>query len=254
MAIVQTKPEFKLSKNMWRVAVISAALTGGIFTAFLCRFDDGASVASEHYRQMVSFHSRIDPHLPPGAVVFIGDSITQGLAVTAITPYAVNYGIGHDTTSGVLQRLPIYESLGRSRCLVLAIGVNDLKVRNDREIVDNFQEILSRLEHVPWILISAILPIDEKTSDRMGDNLRIQSINRELKNMANINEKCGFVDVGKKLVDQSNGLADPYHTGDGIHLSRKGYAIWIDQLARSLPESPERKVSDQANIGSQTAH
>ena len=40
----------------------------------------------------------MDSLVPVGATVFIGDSITQGLATSAVVPLSVNYGIGGDTT------------------------------------------------------------------------------------------------------------------------------------------------------------
>ena len=60
---------------------------------------------SSRYAKILAYHKRIDSNIPDDAVIFIGDSITEGLAVSSISPVSVNYGIGSDTTLGVLQRL-----------------------------------------------------------------------------------------------------------------------------------------------------
>lgn len=88
--------------------------------------DQSEPEISLFYKSMVDYHKRMDGSIPDGAVIFIGDSITQGLATSAISHAGVNLGIGLDTTAGVLNRLQFYKSIDRSKAVVLAIGVNDL--------------------------------------------------------------------------------------------------------------------------------
>ena len=56
--------------------------------------------------------------------MFLGDSHVQGLAVSSITPNAVNLGIGGNTTVGLIQRLQNLKSLQLARTVVIAIGYN----------------------------------------------------------------------------------------------------------------------------------
>ena len=65
----------------------------------------GVITPGEHSERMLSCHQWMDLIVPAGSVVFIGDSITQGLPVSAIVANGINYGIGGDTTVGVLRRL-----------------------------------------------------------------------------------------------------------------------------------------------------
>jgi len=85
---------------------------------------------TQHFHRMLHYHKRMDGNVPEGSVIFIGDSITQGLCVSAIASPAVNYGIGSDTTVGILQRLPYYNSIKRASAVVLAIGINDIRRRS----------------------------------------------------------------------------------------------------------------------------
>ena len=66
---------------------------------------------TEYYHRMVTSHLRMDPCVPEGSVVFIGDSLTQGLCTAAVVDRSVNFGIGSDTTQGVLERIPRYECI-----------------------------------------------------------------------------------------------------------------------------------------------
>ena len=121
---------------------------------------------SEYYNEITAYHERMDGSVPRGATIFIGDSITQSLATSAVSELSVNYGIGSDTTLGVLNRLPIYESIHSIKAVVIAIGVNDLARRNNDSIIHNYEEILDYIPKNTKILVSAILPIDERVQSK----------------------------------------------------------------------------------------
>ena len=113
-----------------------------------------------HFHRMLRYHKRMDGNVPDGSVVFIGDSITQGLCVSAITCPSVNYGIGSDTTLGVLQRLQDYRSIDRASAVLLAIGINDMKRRSNDEIFENYRLIIEQIPKTTPIVFSAVLPLD----------------------------------------------------------------------------------------------
>ncbi len=69
---------------------------------------------------------------PDKSVVFVGDSLTQSLYVDAVARPSVNYGIGGDTTVGVLGRLPEYRSILCASAVVMAIGVVYMKFRDNQ--------------------------------------------------------------------------------------------------------------------------
>jgi lysophospholipase L1-like esterase len=198
-----------------------------------------------HYQHMIGTHARMDANVPKGAVVFIGDSITQGLCLSAIVPTSVNYGIGGDTTVGVLQRLQIYGSLQKAGAVVVAIGVNDLKYNStNEEILRNYANIIEQMpEDIP-IILSAIFPIDEEIRTLWpGWNQRILALNTDLKALALKSKNHFFTDTGRLLVDTKGNLADTYHDGDGIHLNAKGNAVWIIELQKTLKNAQQGIVS-----------
>lgn len=201
---------------------------------------------SSHYHSMVAYHSRLDTQAPEGAIVFIGDSLTQSLAVSNIASKSFNYGIGSDTTLGVLQRLEIYKSLGRAEAIVLAVGLNDLKRRDPDEIILNYGKILKRLPKNTGVIISALHPVDETKRGRHQSNHRIRQVNQGLQQLAKSDPQWIYTDAGTLLKDAQGNLKPAYHVGDGVHLSATGYAIWtealksaIDALRRNRPALAE---------------
>lgn len=194
---------------------------------------------TDHYRRMMVYHEYMDGNVPDGAVVFIGDSITQGLCVCAVTPLAVNYGIGSDTTYGVLQRLPKYKSLEHCAAIVFAIGVNDLSRRSDDEIISNWKLIMQSIpEDIPAIF-SAMHPLDAETKNISEEsNQRIVRLNEALKNLCAENNQY-FASAYAKLVNEKGNLDPAFHTGDGVHLNTAGYQVWIAVLQTALQSIPQ---------------
>lgn len=187
-----------------------------------------------HYTRMMVYHEYMDGNVPEGAVVFIGDSITQGLCVSAVAPLAINYGIGSDTTFGVLQRLPKYKSLERCKAVVFAIGVNDLSRRDDEEIVKHWQEIMEQIPANTRAVFSGILPLDPESQGRTSNsNGRIVELNATLEKLCTENGHV-FVNAGPKLSNDEGCLDSAYHTGDGVHLNTAGYDVWISVLREGL--------------------
>lgn len=190
---------------------------------------------TDHYKTMLRFHVRMDGNVPDRSVVFIGDSLTQGLCSDAIASPSVNYGIGTDTTLGVLTRMPNYRSLFRASAIVLAIGLNDLKFRDNQQIIQNYGRILEALPQDVPIFCSAVLPLNESVAVRSNvNNARICELNEELKMLCIFDKRCVFVDIGRRLVDASGNLSTNFHDGDGIHLNAEGNQIWIDELRKAI--------------------
>ncbi|GAB2923861.1 GDSL-type esterase/lipase family protein [Rheinheimera gaetbuli] len=195
-----------------------------------------SSERSAHFKRMLRYHQRMDGNVPQGAVIFIGDSLIQGLYVSVIAYPSVNYGIGGDTTEGVRHRLAAYSSINSASAVVLAIGINDMKQRSNEEILENYRAIIGQIPKAVPIVISAILPIDEEARDQWQGMrlLRIKEVNSGLKAFAKINDHIYFVDAGSKLIDSSGNLADQYHIGDGLHLNALGNDVWINILRDAL--------------------
>ncbi len=192
---------------------------------------------TRNYHELLAFHKRMDGNLLKGSVVFIGDSITQGLAVSAVTPLSVNYGIGNDTTVGVLNRVGKYRSLNSAKAVVLAVGINDLKRRDPAEILENYNTILTKIPPGVEVVICAVKPVDWRVRQASGRTLqRIDLVNAGLKRLSDRWPNTQFLTVNDKLADAEGNLVREYHIGDGVHLSAAGYEVWIKELRRVISQ------------------
>ncbi len=191
---------------------------------------------SAFWSESVAYQVRLDATAEL-AVFFIGDSLVQSLHVGGIVAGAVNYGIGNDTIAGVRRRVPLYHSLATARAIVMAIGVNDLAMHDAPAAASDYAELLSELPpHVP-LVVSAVLPIDErrlKSRPSALSNGQIARFNVAIERLCARLERCIFVDVGTELRDPEGRLAEIFHVGDGVHLSAPGYRLWSAALSRAL--------------------
>jgi lysophospholipase L1-like esterase len=235
-----------MSLPRFLLIVYVAALHAAIAVAIFAPAQFGSILAhlraaprSSFYQERLADHLLGDGAVPQGAVIFIGDSQIQSLDVEGVARGAVNFGIGGDTTAGVLQRLPLYASLGRARAVVLEIGTNDLAVTTaPQEIVANYQRILSSIPREAAVVVNAVLPVSAGKSGESGSpvsrNRAIGEINRGLAAICATRAGCAFIDPGPALADPSGDLAAEYDLGDGLHLSRAGYRVWSDMLRAAL--------------------
>ena len=186
---------------------------------------------------MLGLHRRSVDAVPDDSVIFIGDSITQGLCVNAVHPNAVNYGIGSDTTMGVLMRLPVYmPALERAHCIVVAIGINDMGYRSTTDAIQNYRKILDALPQDRRVFVSAILPIGETAHKERNARLNwISAFNSELKRLASERDLVTFIDNSLALdTDGDNRLDQAFDDGDGVHLNSKGNLAWADNIRDAI--------------------
>lgn len=210
---------------------------------------------TSHFERMLTYHERSAAIVPAGAVIFIGNSITQSLCVAAVAPNSVNYGIGSDTTIGVLARLPSYKpALQRASAIVLAIGINDLARRTDDSMVDNYRRILDALPDIP-VVVSSIMPVDESVSSQMdGLNARISEINRRIRSLAETRANVTFLNNLSSLdIDSDGALDSAFHDGDGVHLNTVGNGIWVANLKNTLTQLNPQLMEKAGAGGAESA-
>ena len=237
------KTDLMIQWRFWLAALslsflaLAACVSGPYLKA---RFSPEPAGLDAHYDNMVAFHSRGDAALPAGRIILLGDSLVQGLPAAAISDLAVNYGIGGDTTVGLLQRLPQYQSLDTALAIFLAIGINDLLIDDDLKIEDRYQAVLDRLPEGVPIFCSAALPIDS-TIDRDWQgrtNERNQDWNQRLKKLCT-EHGATYLPTPEALMSQSGLLQKDMHAGDGLHLNAKGNAIWAAWIKSAINDQLE---------------
>jgi lysophospholipase L1-like esterase len=175
-----------------------------------------------------------------GAIVFLGDSITQGWGdgFNSLFPgvKTANRGISGDTTRGVLVRLAGDVLAVNPRGVVLLIGTNDLEEGAAPEtIAANLKLILDALRAhnpaMPVILCNVFPSADAKK--RPAD--QIKKINRLCYALLADQPQVTWVDTNAFFAD-AKGDAKPDEFPDLLHPNNLGYAKW-EKILRPLLES-----------------
>ncbi len=186
-----------------------------------------------------------NPSIEPGAIAFVGDSITAGFPLVTAFPErrTINRGIPGDTSTQVLERMQesVYD-LDPS-AVVLMIGTNDLghggTVEQAVENTGRIVRLVQANEPQAHILLQSVYPVydgDPAALARSAVGLRtndaLDDVNDALRALAAL-AGIEFVDVNSALRGP-DGLRVEY-TVDGLHLSPAGYEAAAAVLADVLP-------------------
>lgn len=173
-----------------------------------------------------------------GAVVFLGDSITQGWGDDFSARFPglkiANRGISGDTTRGVLLRLSEDVLVLKPAAVVLLIGTNDLEEKAEPElIVANLQRILAALKahdaRMPVVLCQ-VFPSSTSKS-RPADKIR--RINELYAAAVKGDAQVTLIETWT-LFANAAGDAKPEEFPDLLHPNAAGYAKWTAALTPVL--------------------
>ena len=169
-----------------------------------------------------------------GAVVFFGDSITQGWGTDFKKAFdgmkLANRGIGGDTTRGMLIRLQEDVLSLRPKAVVLLMGTNDIEVEVPVDAIGrNFQKIVAALKaHDPKmpVIVCRIFP-SSATKKRPKET--ILAVNELFAAVVKGDSQFTVVDT-YALFANAEGDALPALFPDLLHLNAAGYAKWASAL------------------------
>jgi lysophospholipase L1-like esterase len=167
------------------------------------------------------------------AVVFLGDSITQGwksLATDFPDLKVANRGISGDTTRGVLYRLDDNVLSLDPQAVVLLIGTNDLGAGGDpADAAYNIELILNQMHkkfpHMP-IIVCEVMPSSEK---QHRPPATIEKLNKLIKKDVRWHSQEYLCDTWT-LFAQPDGDAPKDIFPDLLHPNADGYAKWVAVL------------------------
>jgi len=168
------------------------------------------------------------------AVVFLGDSITQGWGEDMGGSFpglkVANRGISGDTTRGVLIRLDDDVLALHPAGVVLLIGTNDLEEQADPEVVAaNLELILAKLkEHnaqMP-IILCRVFPSSATKNRPAG---QIKELNALYAAAVKGDPQITLIDTWT-LFTNAEGDAKPEEFPDLLHPNEVGYAKWAASL------------------------
>jgi len=183
-------------------------------------------------QRRTAWHERLQQD--QNAVVFLGDSITQGWGDHMGGDFpgvkVANRGISGDTSRGVLIRLEEDVLALHPRGVVLLIGTNDLEENADPEtIAGNLKLILAELKrHNPSmpVVLCQTFP-SSATKKRPAE--KIKKLNQLYANAVKGDAQVTLVETWLLFAD-SQGDAKPEEFPDLLHPNKTGYAKWAAAL------------------------
>ncbi len=190
------------------------------------------------FPHMRRVHGWMDASVPDHAVIFLGDSIVQGLATAAVTSHAVNYGIGGTSAAQLAELIPLYESLPRAQAIVLSTGINDIIGGQTSALEQRYRQILNQLPATVPLVWSSVMP----TRIKQISAADIDQANQIIKALCQQRSGCIHVDAWTLFNNPSHRL-EQLLLEDGIHLSPAGYQLWIEALRLALADVAAKPAS-----------
>jgi lysophospholipase L1-like esterase len=183
--------------------------------------------------------------VPPGRVVFFGDSITDGWKLDQYFPGKpyVNRGIGGQTTAQMLVRMfPDVIDL-KPAALILLAGTNDIARNNGpqtlEQITANIRAITELAQvHGIKVVLCAVLPVSDYTARKQmahrppADILKLNSWMKDYAAKTN----AVYCDYFTATVDDKGSLKDGF-SGDGLHPNAQGYELMVPIAEASIRKS-----------------
>lgn len=168
------------------------------------------------------------------AVVFLGDSITQGWRedFSAWFPgmKIANRGISGDTSRGVLIRLREDVLALSPRAVVLLIGTNDLEEKAEPEtIVANLKLILGELRRHDSKMPIVLCQVFPSSASKSRPADKIKKLNQLCAEAVKGNAQVTFIETWPLFADQQ-GDAISGEFPDLLHPNMAGYTKWAGAL------------------------
>jgi lysophospholipase L1-like esterase len=181
-------------------------------------------------------HAKLDASVPPGATLFLGDSHTQFMPVSAVAALAVNYGIARQRSDQLLRSVETYRAASTARAVVVLIGSNDVAQGREAGIGDRYRAILGKIAPgIPVFLVSLPPAQDEAAA------ARVLAVNAIARAACKQDRRCTFVDAWAALTHNDRPIAGVLGQ-DGSHLSPAGYARLISALRAALSHGTTPEV------------
>ena len=179
-----------------------------------------------------------------GALVFLGDSITQGwtdLAQRFGRWKCANRGISGDTTRGVLYRLQEDVLDLKPAAIVLLIGTNDIGLGADPEdVAGNVRAILQACQRANPAMPVVVCKVMPSHASRQRPADKIRRLNALVDEVVREFPQCRRCDTWTPFAD-AEGNARPEEFPDLLHPNAAGYAKWaaaLEAILRELPGLP----------------
>ena len=169
-----------------------------------------------------------------GALVFLGDSITQGWGDDLGGSYGptkvANRGISGDTTRGMLIRMKEDVLALKPSGVVLLLGTNDLEEGAEPELIaGNLKLIVSELKAFDPGMPIVLCNVFPSSASKKRPAEKIQKINALYAAAVKGDRQVTVINTWAMFADE-NGDARKAEFPDLLHPNAKGYEMWANTL------------------------
>lgn len=179
--------------------------------------------------------------------MFVGDSLTTGIDLYDVmnnTTVIAKTGINTNTiltskaikVSGV--KVTFLEAMKRHKPkrIYIMLGSNGIHFQTKAKLISGYSEFIDKVKRQhpsATIYIQSILPVTAKkqASNSAFANSKINTYNAAILELA-AQKGVYYVNVAEALKDSKGNLSTSFDGGDGMHLNKKGYIVWIEYLKR----------------------
>ena len=170
-----------------------------------------------------------------GAVVFLGDSITEGWSTLARdfpNLHVADRGIGGDITAGVLYRLQDDVLSLNPAGIVLLIGTNDLGNDADpADVADNTKQILLAIKKFnPSLKVIVCKVMPRSQNGQPVFDAKIKQLNSLVEDFVKTEPNFAICDTYSIYADDQGNPNPVDFKPDHLHLNAAGYAVWKTAL------------------------
>ncbi len=160
----------------------------------------------------------------------LGDSLVAQMPEDAMGEPASNLGIGGDSATGVAFRVSRYPFIAERHRVVIHVGINDILQGRQAHTAAAVRATLAHLkQRGVRVVLSAVLPVNEAVSGRQV-NASVSALNAQLRALCHEFDGCEFADASQAVADANGQLRADLRSGDGIHLTTRGYHVLAQTL------------------------
>lgn len=167
--------------------------------------------------------------------VFIGDSITTGIELYGVTKDATVLADKGLNTTTVMKYVG---DVGRikPKYIYVMLGSNDIGFANmtPDKLIPNYDKFVKGIKEASpesIIYLQSVFPVTKKfeAARPAYTNEIIDSYNERIRQMAADNNVL-YLNVAEALKDANNDLRQEISPGEGMHIEKKGYYIWLEYV------------------------
>jgi len=190
-------------------------------------------------KEIAAFEAADKKATPPkDAVLFVGSStIRIWTTLTEDFPklIVINRGFGGSQIADSVRYADRIIISYHPRRIVLYAGDNDLAAgKSPEQVLHDFAELVDKVHAaLPGVPISFISIKPSIAREKLMT--QILDANRLIESYAKTHKDVDYIDIVPVMIDGNGKPRKELFRADGLHMSRKGYELWVPIIAAKIP-------------------